>query len=98
VTNKVVAGGSPGTSTYYHRAVLLKSGAVLITGGRLSTTQKRAMLFVPSPGSWNTTVSMQTGRDMHAAARLQDGRVIVTGGEPGGKASYGQTSVEVYTP
>jgi N-acetylneuraminic acid mutarotase len=93
LTNKISTGGSFGAATYAHEATLLTNGQVLITGGAL--TEKIAKLFTGT--SWAQTVNMKTGRQRHAAVRLADGRVMVTGGEPG-SSWYGQTSVEIYTP
>lgn len=93
VNGKILPGGSPGTVTYSHTATLLKSGAVLVAGGVM--TAKLAKLFTAA--GWSQTVSMSTGREIHAAVRLDDGRVMVSGGEPG-SSYYGQTSVEIYTP
>ena len=85
---------SPGTFTatagmgaprYFHTAVLLQDGRVLIAGGQndsqpsapLSTTEiydPLARIFTPGP---NRTV----GRSGHAATLLPDGRVLIAGGD-----------------
>jgi hypothetical protein len=46
---------------------------------------------------WSQTVQMNDGREHHAACLLDDGRVIVTGGE-GGSSWTGTKAVEIYTP
>ncbi len=49
----------------------------------------------PSPASWTLTGSLATARTGHAAARLPDGRVLVTGGWDG---SFDTNSAELYDP
>jgi Kelch motif len=68
-----------------HTAVLLDDGRVLVAGGTTSEESPRilsAEIFDPETGKWTLTGSMNVGRSEieYAAVRLQDGRVLVTGG------------------
>ncbi|MFE5806234.1 Kelch repeat-containing protein [Streptomyces sp. NPDC056491] len=83
-------------------AVLLDDGTVLLAGGedgrRVPTDG--AALFDPSGGTWLRTGPLWTGRRLHTATRLADGRVLVTGGLGQGPAATaaGLVSCEVYDP
>lgn len=84
----------------HHRTVLLHDGRVLITGGQQAQTQEEylrsAELFDPKTGRFTQTASMAQARRGHAATRLQDGRVLVAGGNP---RYWGTTAtVEIYDP
>ena len=86
-----------------HTAALLAGGAVLVAGGAggpasdvsVATTE----LFDPRQGSWTRVAPMREARTGHTATPLDDGRLLVAGGE---SASRGQrrslTSAEVYDP
>lgn len=96
VTDKVVPAGSPGKRTVYHQANLLATtGDVIVTGGLI--TEKVAMLYQPKASMWTQTKMMAYPHEYHAAVLLNDGRLLVTGGEPGGYYD-GSTKVELYTP
>lgn len=66
----------------HHRAVLLKDGRVLISGGmddafvRLNTAE----IFDPVSNTFSLTGSMSAPRLEHSMTMLNDGRVLVTGG------------------
>jgi hypothetical protein len=81
-----------------HTATLLDDGTVLIAGGvRVqdeAQSETTAWLFDPSDQSWSTTGAMAIPRCHHVAVRLDDGRVLVTGGERLGDPR----STEVYDP
>src|SRR5205823_9723221 len=59
--------------------------------------------YEPSTGTWSATGAMTIGRTGHAATRLADGRVLVSGGDcqtacdPGGLDPTDDTA-EVYHP
>lgn len=64
-------------------ATLLKSGKILIAGGMGESTEGETdsvELYDPVADTWTTLASMATPRFRHAAVRLADGRVLVTGG------------------
>lgn len=71
------------TATLLHVSGAAADGKVLLTGG-LDGNQNAlasAELFDPVAESFAPTGSMAEARDMHTAVQLNDGRVLVTGGE-----------------
>jgi len=90
--------GSPG-GRQEHTATVLKDGRVLVVGG-LYTDElsyydlSECVIYDPASGTWSYTGSLHTARVGHTATLLQDGRVLVVGGYPGG-ASAGS---EIYDP
>jgi hypothetical protein len=100
-------------------ATLLRDGTVLFAGshdfvpipnmGYEFDHLATAELYDPVTGRFRTTGSMSTGRELHAATLLNDGMVLVTGGDQywptplggdGGRDHAGAilASAEVYTP
>jgi hypothetical protein len=69
-----------------HTATRLLDGRVLLAGGWVETSagvlqaQARAEVFDPVLGTFTEVGQMSHGRVDHAAARLPDGRVLITGG------------------
>ncbi len=66
-------------------ATRLKDGSVLVVGGLRNDGSSTTYLssverFLPATRTWATTGPLHTARVMHMATRLQDGRVLVTGG------------------
>jgi len=90
--------GSLRTGRYYHKATLLKDGTVLVatgynpavSGGQVSAAE----LYNPATGKWTSARSMAGARRSAAAVLLQDGRVLVAGGDNYGTLS----SAEIYDP
>jgi hypothetical protein len=68
----------------FHTATLLPDGRVLIAGAGLKAMRfdlgVTAELYDPLTGLWTATSAMLAGRGHHAATPLQDGRVLVFGG------------------
>ncbi|GFE60551.1 hypothetical protein [Geobacter sp. AOG2] len=96
------------TARYYHTATLLPDGQVLLTGGvgiggaRLPAAE----LYDPITDTFTATDSMlvdpavDTGRWLHTATLLQDGSVVIVGGDMGTHAanpSYLNTA-QLYDP
>lgn len=86
-----------------HTATLLADGTVLITGGfgsnRFAAPALRtAEIYDPSTDTFTAlTASMQSVRTSHAAARLPDGRVLLTGGQTNNNGD-GTDTAEIYDP
>ncbi len=70
-----------------HVSLLLPDGKVLILGGELDRPPqpdvilKAVDLFDPATETFKTLPDLAVGRDDHRAVLLEDGRVLVTGGE-----------------
>lgn len=85
-------------------ATLLGDGDVLVAGGFTGTASNpgssaSALLYNPAANTWATTGSMNTPRIYQTASLLQNGRVLVAGGED--FARHQGTllaSAELYTP
>jgi hypothetical protein len=97
------------TAREFHSATLLRDGTVLIAGGALVPTSPSgplgnldsAELYDPVSGTFHPTGSMVTGRDWHGATLLNNGEVLITGGEgryPGAPTGSILTSAELYVP
>lgn len=110
----------PGTGTWspdtdmpwgrsHHRAVLLRSGEVLVVGGTddisLAVGYQNAMVYAPGTRTWSTEFGTVEGRWAPAAVALHDGRALAIGGlTRSGPAApvLGEDEVtattEIYTP
>jgi hypothetical protein len=80
-----------------HTATLLPSGKVLIAGGSHYTGQyfqplASAELYDPGAGTFAATDSMTAPRDGHTATLLQNGKVLIVGGD------ISTTTAELYDP
>ncbi len=96
--------GSMHTARAFHTATLLKNGQVLVAGGLSIQSVKRhssttvlanAERYNPATGQWTVTSSMPTPRYLHTATLLNDGEVLVTGGQ---NDSGILSSAELYNP
>jgi hypothetical protein len=103
--------GSMSTNRYYHTATLLPDGRVLVSGGSNGTVSATnpwpgkialgsAETYDPELGTWSPTPLMSTARFFHTATLLQDGRVLVSGGQTseGQYLEYSSASAEIYDP
>jgi HYR domain/Kelch motif/Galactose oxidase, central domain len=80
-------------------ATLLTDGKVLIVGGQFNEeSQASAEIYDPATGTSTATGSMGTLRSYHAAARLDDGRVLVAGGHQFNFYNSALASAELYDP
>jgi N-acetylneuraminic acid mutarotase len=89
-----------------HTAMLLPNGKVLFASGvthgsvgdRIEEfTTNTAELYDPATGQWSLTGNLSTARYAHAAALLQNGKVLVAGGYLLERQDY-TPSAEVYDP
>jgi N-acetylneuraminic acid mutarotase len=86
-----------------YSVTLLGTGKVLVAGGlayspRPTHTTASALLYDPTSGTWQNTGAMNTSRYGQTATLLQNGQVLVAGGDHIGTASTGLTSAELYQP
>jgi hypothetical protein len=99
-TNSWGAGGLLGTARYFHTATLLEDGSVLVVGGLsgLANSDTLASAERSSNGvsGWTATGAMATQRSAHTATLLQDGRVLVAGGDDASGQEV--ASAELYDP
>lgn len=83
-----------------HTATLLKDGRVLIAGGSNEIFflggLKTAEIYDPVTGEFTETGTMNFARLGHRAILLQDGRVLVTGGQARDESKIAST--EIYDP
>jgi hypothetical protein len=90
--------GDPVEDRYGPAGTLLKDGTVLITGGASmhdspSRYLNTAEIYDPETGKFRATGSMAVYRHGHTATRLDDGRVLVVGGD-----QFGDNHAEIYDP
>jgi hypothetical protein len=82
-----------------HTATLLPNGKVLLTGGFVGNTNSPSLstaeLYDPATGKFATTGSMSNKRDSHTATLLQDGTVLLAGGEDDFRFLF---TAEIYDP
>src|SRR4029077_10535281 len=87
-----VSTGSLVTGRYQHTATVLNTGKVLITGGEsalpvLLTPLASAELYDPDAGTFTPTGSMEASRRHHTATLLNNGTVLIVGGQFSAQAS-----------
>jgi N-acetylneuraminic acid mutarotase len=87
--------GSLSTARYYHTAVRLKTGSVLVIGGSTGSATNSCELYNSSKGTWSSVTSMNAARFSHTTTLLSDGKVLVTGGTT---SRFPIGSAELYDP
>ncbi len=107
------AGSLTGNRTYGAAAIMLQDGKMLVTGGQSFHKIDRATsVNIPgsilktgetmNPSTSNFTLinqDMTTSRKNHTMTLLDDGRVLIAGGEGGdGSSPVGLSSSEIYNP
>jgi hypothetical protein len=93
--------GNTNTPRFHHTATLLQNGQVLITGGETDPTPSgaysNAEIFDPTTWTFSTvSTTMASAREGHAATLLNDGTVLLTGGNLPGAGSL--STAEIYSP
>ena len=80
-------------------ATLLNDGRVLFAGGSNFSAGSlgSAEIYDPSAGTFSFTGSLSTARSGHSATLLQNGKVLIAGGDSGGNPNY-LSSAELYDP
>jgi len=77
----------PGGGRSGHRALVLRSGAVLVTGGTGAPERtggfRSVIVYDPGTGTWSALGALLLGRTAHAIAELPDDRVLVAAGVSG---------------
>lgn len=84
-----------------HRATLLKSGRVLITGGQSDewANLSSSEIYDPEKNTFTAAASMHEKRADHTATLLADGRVLITGGAEGRSQPVNvSATAEIYDP
>ncbi|MEM7305309.1 MAG: kelch repeat-containing protein [Planctomycetota bacterium] len=94
-----------------HSATLLDDGRVLLVGGlqdyqnpvsgfaaALNTSLSTSEIYDPATGTWTLVPgNMQSKRSAHAATKLNDGRVLISGGVRGGTGTGFGSEVPSFT-
>ncbi|HEY4273516.1 MAG TPA: kelch repeat-containing protein [Candidatus Udaeobacter sp.] len=102
-TKKWTATGTMSISREDHSAVLLANGQLLVMGGTTvdfnGVTVASAELYNPATGTWTITGSMLQGRERFTATLLQNGQLLVAGGDYYDGVNGGVlTACELYDP
>lgn len=102
-TSSFTAGPSMSTARFAHVAVTLADGRVIAIGGNPNTDgpvpTASAEIYDPVTNAWSATGSLVARRQVHAAVRLLNGKVLVVGGDEGAANSYvGTTTCQLYDP
>lgn len=102
ITRRWSAGDVLSTSRRNHTATLLDDGRVLVAGGEVGTLHSRPTwrasteIYNPATAEWGTAEgALGLSRSFHTATLLDDGRVLVAGGE-GVEGSL--SSAEIFDP
>lgn len=104
--------GSMATARDGHSATLLPDGTVLVAAGAgqsscMQPPLASAEIYDPATSGFSTTGSLASARRYHTATLLNNGQVLITGGEtftagcqpwPNGTPINGMSSAELYTP
>jgi hypothetical protein len=102
-TEQFVPTGALALPRESHTATLLEDGDVLVTGGHGGRRGALALYasaerYHPRTGRWTSVGDMTVRRHKHDAARLPDGRVLITGGSDERDDVGAYRSAELYSP
>lgn len=95
--------GSLNAARYYHTATLLNDGTVLIAGGALPgppvALLASAEIYNPATGTFAATGNLTTARYAAKASLLNNGTVLLVGGDGNGASGITPTaSADLYDP
>jgi hypothetical protein len=97
-TGTFSSGPTMNGARFFHAAVDLADGRVLVAGGFAANSALKSAEVLES-GSWTSVGDMAARRHNHAAVRLDDGRVLVAGGNAGPEGGFATlSSCEVFDP
>jgi hypothetical protein len=104
-TGKFSSTGSMASGRRFFAATSLSDGRILVAGGDASVSPGQgkgvvlsaAELYDPGSGKFSPTGFMTLERRDHTATRLQDGRVLITGGD-NPNSGTGLRTAEIYDP
>lgn len=106
--NVIIPTGGIGVAVASHTATLMANGCVLVAGGNAAANdgvapvpQASGRIYNPQTGAWTGFAgSMATARFNHTATLLNDGRVLLCGGQNTNTDAVGNaiSSCEFYTP
>ncbi len=103
----IIAINAMGTVRSSHTATLMPNGCVLVAGGNTAATDAAAVvptatteIYNPATGNWTAGSAMNVARFNHTSTLLNDGRVLLCGGQNNGTDVAGNAlaSCELYTP
>ena len=110
-TDSFAKTGFMGSGRVWHSLTLLPDGTVLAAGGEtdrcfghtctFAGSVMSAEIYTPTTGTWASTGDMTAPREGHTSILLNDGTVLIAGGESYGGIGlfFGSTaSAELYTP
>jgi hypothetical protein len=80
-----------------YKTIKMTDGRVLITGGTISGTETaQVYIFDPSTNTYSAATSMITARRLHEIVMLNNGNIMVLGGETGAGTQI--SACEIYNP
>ena len=100
-TNRFTVTSSMTTARESHTATRLTDGRVLITGGHRDrrsamTVYSSTEIYDPTKGTFAAAADLTVKRHKHAAALLEDGRVLIVGGSDERDSRGAYSTAEVY--
>ncbi|HRI69563.1 MAG TPA: kelch repeat-containing protein, partial [Polyangium sp.] len=100
-TNAWTSASNMATGRHFHVAVKLGDGRVFVAGGSAGAIASAPLssveIYNPATNTWSAGPAMSTARYYPAAALLQNGKVLVTGGRSTSSGGT-QTSSILYDP